>query len=136
LGRFVHATHCGYLCLNNTGVIVERAPDTVLGPDVAFYTGAKAMEELDWFFARTPPHLAVEVGSADDRFTGVDRRVMWFHKCGVQAVWFVDPDERAVTVHQAGATVCVLEEADELSGGEALPGFRCRVAEFFALPGR
>ena len=30
----------------------------------------------------------------------------------------------------------VLDEADELDGNDVLPDFRCRVAEFFAVPGK
>jgi hypothetical protein len=30
----------------------------------------------------------------------------------------------------------VLEASDELTGDDVLPGFACKVAEFFALPGQ
>lgn len=51
---------------------------------------------------------------------------------GSLAVWVVDPIARAVTVHEVGGVARRLGEEDELTGEPALPGFRCRVSEFFA----
>lgn len=38
-----------------------------------------------------------------------------------------------VVVHRAGSTV-TLAEGDTLAGGDAVPGFRCAVAELFPQP--
>src|SRR6185436_15149951 len=37
----------GYVCSNDTGVIVERDPDTVRGPDVLFFEDAAKVEEVE-----------------------------------------------------------------------------------------
>ena len=39
------------------------------------------------------------------------------------------PLERPVTIR-------IFEENEELTGGDVLPDFRCRVADLFALPGQ
>src|SRR5438105_8974717 len=47
LGNFAVARQRGYVCSNDTGVIVERAPDTVRGPDVLFFEDADTVEDVD-----------------------------------------------------------------------------------------
>ena len=50
-------------------------------------------------------------------------------------VWLVDPESRDVTVYRPGEEPYVLGEQDEITGENVLPEFRCRVADFFRLPG-
>ena len=38
LGEFVNARQLGYVVNNDSGVITEEDPDTVRGPDVAYYS--------------------------------------------------------------------------------------------------
>jgi Uma2 family endonuclease len=47
----------------------------------------------------------------------------------------VDYEERTVAVFRPNMTPDVFKENQELTGGEELPGFICRVADFFRLPG-
>jgi len=39
-----------------------------------------------------------------------------------------------VRVYQSGGPILRLTATEELTGGDVLPGFRCRVAELFELP--
>jgi Uma2 family endonuclease len=55
---------------------------------------------------------------------------------GIKIVWLIDPEARNVTVYRLGKDHYVLEETEELTGDDVLPDFRCKVAEFFALPGQ
>ena len=50
-------------------------------------------------------------------------------------VWLVDPEGRSVTVYRPGQLPQVVEEDEELTGGDVLPQFRCQVADIFFLPG-
>jgi Uma2 family endonuclease len=137
LGDFVYGRpYRGYLCSNNVGVVLERNPDTVLGPDVAYFHETETFDQISRFFAVKPPRLAVEVLSLEDSITRMNRRISRFLAFGVMVVWLVDPEERAVTVYRAGEPLFLLERADELTGGDVLPGFRCRVMDFFTLPGK
>jgi Uma2 family endonuclease len=79
--------------------------------------------------------LAVEVLSPDDRSGRMTRRVSQFLRKGIPLVWIVDPEGRDVTVHRPGREPYVLDEQDEITGEDVLPGFRCRVADLFRLPG-
>jgi Uma2 family endonuclease len=47
------------------------------------------------------------------------------------AVWVVNPPWRNVTVYRSPTDIQTLTENDELTGGDAVPGFRCRVGDIF-----
>ena len=125
----------GYVTCNDSGVILERDPDTVRGPDVAFYEDANTFTELHPKDGEVAPRVAVEVLSPNDRAGKVLRKINDYLRCGVGLVWVIDPEIRTVTVHRPGKAQVELDESQELTGEDVLPGFRCRVADFFALPG-
>jgi Uma2 family endonuclease len=125
----------GYVTSNDTGVILEREPDTVVGPDVAFYLDAKTFDELHPKWGEEPPVLAVEVLSPNDRMSKVNAKIADYLKNGVRVVWLLDPEEKHVTVYRPARAFEIIPEVGELAGGDDLPGFACRVADLFRLPG-
>ncbi len=135
LGNFTYQQGKGYLTGNDSGVILERNPDTVRGPDLAYYEDAQTFAELHPKYGEVPPRLAVEVLSPNDRLGRVIRRVMDYIHNGVDLVWLIDPEARNVSVYRPGKEPYVVEENQELTGEDVLPGFRCLVADFFRLPG-
>ena len=54
---------------------------------------------------------------------------------GWQQHWVLDPDALNVIVCQPGKEGKIVESAEELTGDDVLPDFRCRVVELFLLPG-
>lgn len=136
LGNYAAARRKGYVCSNDTGVVVERDPDTVRGPDVMFFEDAAVLDEVDEKYGDTPPLLAVEVLSPNDSMGKVQRRVREQFRFGTRLVWVLDPDACNVTVMRPGQESALFEETDELSGDDVLPDFRCKVAEIFHLPGQ
>lgn len=89
-------------------------------------------EELPRGPTRIAPDLAVEVVSPHDTFYEVENKLRDWQSAGVPLVWIVDPEKRVVTVHRLGIpNPTRLTECDEITGEEALPGFRCRVSQFF-----
>jgi Uma2 family endonuclease len=135
LGNFTFQQGKGYLTGNDSGVILERGPDTVRGPDVAYYEDADTFAELHPKYGEVPPRLAVEVLSPSDRLGKVMRKIMDYLHAGVGLVWLIDPETRNVTVHRPGKEPYVVEENQELTGEDVLPDFRCAVADIFRLPG-
>lgn len=125
----------GYVTCNDSGVILERDPDTVRGPDIALYEDANTFAELHPKYGEVPPRVAVEVLSPNDRAGKVLRKINDYLRCGVGLVWVVDPEIRTVTVHRPGKAQVELDESQELTGEDVLPDFRCRIADFFTLPG-
>jgi Uma2 family endonuclease len=79
-----------------------------------------------------PADLVVEVLSPNDHIYDVNKKVELYLACGFRLVWVVDPEVRIVYVHRADGSVTKLHENDEITGEGALPGFRLKVAEFFA----
>jgi Uma2 family endonuclease len=137
LRNYAVARKKGYVCSNDTGVVVARNPDTVRGPDVlVFEDDPDSGGEVEEKYGTSPPLLAVEVLSPNDTYGKVMRRVQEQFHFGTKLVWVLDPDARNVIVHAPGGVDRVVEEAEELNGNGILPDFRCRVAEFFVLPGR
>jgi Uma2 family endonuclease len=135
LANFVWERNRGYVTSNDSGVILERDPDTVRGPDVAVYEDAQTFEELHPKYGEVPPLLAIEVLSPGDRVNKVLRKIADYLTNGVRLVWLIDPEERTVTVHAPGRPPIPLDSGGELSGEEVLPGFRCRIADLFLIPG-
>jgi Uma2 family endonuclease len=135
LNGYVRQQRKGYVCVNDTGLILERDPDTVRGPDLMLYLEQRRYDDLNPKYSEQPPTLVVEVLSPNDHFQKVMRRVDRFLARGTRLVWVVDPDSRGVTVCKAGEFPRPLEGDDELVGGDVLPDFRCRVADFFYMPG-
>jgi Uma2 family endonuclease len=136
LGNFAVQRKKGYVCSNDTGVIVERNPDTVRGPDVLFFEDVAKAEEIEEKYGETPPLLAVEVLSPNDTYIKVRRRILEQIAFGTKMVWVLDPDARNVMIHHPGDIDRTAEEGQELTGNDVLPDFRCRVADFFTLPGQ
>jgi Uma2 family endonuclease len=126
----------GHVISNDTGLIVERGPDTVRGVDVMFIDESTPFERIPRTYVESVPALAVEVRSPDDRPNQMHRRVAQYLARGVPLVWVVDPEDQSVAVHRPGELPLVAEGDDELVGYDALPDFACKVADLFALPGQ
>jgi Uma2 family endonuclease len=135
LAGYVRQQRKGYVTCNDAGVILERDPDTVRGPDAALYEDATKFEELHPQYGEIPPRLAVEVLSPNDRVGRVMRKITDYLRSGVGLVWLVDPEARNVTVYRPDKQPYVVEEIQELTGEDVLPDLRCRVADFFFMPG-
>jgi Uma2 family endonuclease len=78
------------------------------------------------------PNLAVEVLSEGNTRREMERKLKEYFLAGVELVWFVDPEERTVTVYTSPDESETLSEKGTLSGGAVLPGFAVPVAELFA----
>ncbi len=50
---------------------------------------------------------------------------------GVSLVWIIEPELRIIDVYRKNGVNSRLRETDELLGEDILPGFGCKVAEFF-----
>ena len=103
------------------------------GPDVSFVRSERlaaiTKPEKHIPFA---PDLAVEVLSPNDRDDEVEEKIQTWLKAGSLLVWLVDPESRTVVVYRPGAEPVTLREDQQIDGGDVIPGFHCRVADFFA----
>jgi Uma2 family endonuclease len=137
LMQFAFRRGKGRVVSNDTGLVVQRAPDTVRGPDVMFFDDSQPLSQLSRSFATQLPALVVEVLSPSDQWSKLQRRLKQYRDRGVPLIWVIDPEDRTVTAYQTANPIeQLLEETDELTGNSVLPDFRCRVADLFAVPGQ
>lgn len=134
LSTFVRQRGDLYLCSNDTGVQVEEDPDTVRGPDISVFAGQIDLDE-DYGYKGDPPLLCVDVVSPSDRVNQIAERVADLLNGGVRLVWVVDPAARDVSIHRPGAVARRLQGAAEITGEDVLPGFACKISDFFASSG-
>jgi Uma2 family endonuclease len=133
LETFARKKKKGYVVSNDSGVILERNPDTVRGPDIAYYEDVQHFADLPEKWGDTTPRLAVEVLSPNDSASYLTQKIQDYLDNGVEVVWVIDPDTKTVGVYSKTG-VQSFTEKQTLTGGEVLPGFRVKVAELFVLP--
>ncbi len=119
---------------SGVGVRLQRNPDTVREPDLAFISAERLpLDERVTGYYEIPPDLVVEVVSPNDSYGSVhDKACMWL-RYGVRLVWVVNPQFRSVEVHSEGPSLLRLTENDTLDGSDVLPGFTCTVSDLFDL---
>ena len=134
LGNFVKRQKLGRLAASDVGVRLQRNPDTVREPDLAFISAERLpLDERVTGYYEIPPDLVVEIMSPNDSYGSVnDKACMWL-SYGVPIVWVVIPQFRSVEVHSPGPSLLKLTENDTLDGEDVLPGFSCTVSELFDL---
>ena len=134
LGSVIYPQRLGSITASDSGVLLERDPDTVREPDIGYFSVEKMpIGDDSEGYADVIPDLVVEIVSPSDSWQSVhDKALMWL-SYGVQLVWVGFPDERMVDVYPTGGAMFTLTEDDTLDGGDVLPGFSCRVSEIFDI---
>ena len=132
LATFVKPQRLGSLVASDSGVWLERDPDTVREPDIAFTSAEKIPLDANIpGYAEVVPDLVVEIVSPSDSRREVhDKAVMWLSH-GARLAWVVHPDTRTVDVHRADGEVSTVGPDGDLDGGEVLPGFSCSLSDIF-----
>jgi Uma2 family endonuclease len=132
LGPYVRSRKLGRVFVGDPGFILERNPDTVRAPDVAFMTHERlAPTGVPTGYFRGVPDLAVEVISPNDRYTQVAEKIAEWLAHGVRLVFVVDPRRQTVDVHRPGQPIRTLGMDDMLEGEDVVPGWSMAVRELF-----
>ncbi|HVA23529.1 MAG TPA: Uma2 family endonuclease [Chloroflexota bacterium] len=115
----------------DAGVILERDPDTVRGPDVSFVRkGRISAEQARRGFVELAPDLAVEVKSPNDTWASQVAKAQEYLAKGTALVLLVRPDEYA-EVHRPGQQPLRLGLDDIFTAEDVLPGFAAPIRDFF-----
>ena len=77
------------------------------------------------------PDLAIEVRSKNDRWSEILEKVAGYLRYGSPLVWVIDPKKQDVVVFRHNTEPATLTLADELNGGDVVPGFRFPVIRLF-----
>jgi Uma2 family endonuclease len=107
---------------NDAGVMLERDPDTVRGPDVAVYLTAELPPRPWTSYFTVPPVLAAEIASPSDRLVDIEEKIADYIRAGVKLIWYIFPQTRSVWVDGINRERAVLTENDVLDASDILPG--------------
>ena len=134
VGAVVLPGRLGHLFGSDAGVRLDRGPDTVREPDLAFISAARLpLDAQVPGYAEIVPDLVVEIVSPSDRPVAVhDKAQMWL-RYGVRLVWVVNPETRTIITMPADGPDRTLYEDDTLDGGAVIPNFSCPVRDVFDL---
>jgi Uma2 family endonuclease len=132
LEGWARQSDAGTVTCNDSAVLVGEEPGTVRGSDVVFVRWESLPDRtLPAGAFRTAPELVVEVLSPSDQWSKFETKLDDYLAAGVQEIWVVSVDERCVWVYRPGQPHRRLGAADALTSSEVLPGFSCRVVDFF-----
>jgi Uma2 family endonuclease len=124
--------HRGRVLSNETGLIVARNPDTVRAADVVYFSyGRLPRESKAEGFTAVPPGLAAEVVGRQG-WGETLQKIGEYLQMGVDRVWVIDPRSRRVHIYRSDHEPLVLGATDTLADEDILPGFHCKVEDFFA----
>ena len=132
LNRHVREHELGKIWAAETGFLLERKPDTVRAPDIAFIATHRVGEAQTPTFIPIPPDLAVEVNSPHDVVGEVAAKVEWWLAHGTALVWVVDLRSRTVTKYHPDGSARVVHINETLTGDDVLPGFELPLAKLFS----
>ncbi len=122
----------GRVLINDSGVITSRDPDSVRGPDVAFYSYARLPKgRLANEYPRHPPEAVFEVRSPTDRSADMLAKAAEFLAAGVTMVCIVDPKTQTVAVHHADCATVTLSGDEILQLPPPLDGLSVPVKSLF-----
>ncbi len=132
LQRYLDDHPLGRIVSNNAAVITERDPDTVRGPDVAYYSYARVLKgPLPLGYLHVPPELVFEVRSPSDRWRDILRKVAEYFEAGIAVVCVLDEENLSANVFSAELNPRVVGPDQELNLPEVLADFRVLARRFF-----
>jgi Uma2 family endonuclease len=134
LDAFVQSRKIGRVLGGDSGVITRMNPDSLRGADVAYLSFARAPRGslAGKTYFTVAPELVFEVLSPFDRWSDVLEKIAEYLHAGVVAVCVANPDDRTVQIFTSDAPAKKLKGEEILEVPNVLPGFQCRVDEFFA----
>jgi Uma2 family endonuclease len=136
IGSAIHAfaapRKLGQVVTCDTWFVLQRDPDTVRGPDVAFVCQKRCenLGNVDAPFDGAPD-LAVEVISPSQTKASVARKVRDYQQAGTGVIWLVDARARVITILD-GQSSRRLGPGDTLTCPEFLPGFSLPTDDIFS----
>lgn len=132
IGTFADDHNLGEFVGNDSGVITERGPDSVRGPDLAYYSfGLIARGEVITGYPVVKPELVVEVRSPSDRWPKILQKVGEYLDAGTLVVCVLDPKTVSAHLYRADGAPQILGPDDEFTVPEILPGLNVPVRKFF-----
>ena len=132
LGNYAEDHDVGHVLNNDAGVITERGPDSVRGPDVSFYSFARLPKgPIQEDYPAVAPDLVFEVLSPHDRWPKVLAKVVEYLDAGVTVVGVLDPERLTLHLYEGDEPVRILVSDDVFKVPGLLSDFQVVVGRFF-----
>lgn len=131
LTQFVKEHGVGRVVGGDAGFVTQRDPDTVRGPDLAFYSYQRIPAgPLPKGYWPASPELVIEIRSETDRWKDILQKVAEYLSANVLTVAVIDPGRQQVHLYSDRETA-VLNASDLLTFPDILPGFKVAVGSLF-----
>jgi Uma2 family endonuclease len=131
IGDHVEQHDLGETYAAETGFVLQRNPDTVRAPDVAFVSKSKLVRLVDESgYLPVAPDLIAEVLSPNDRASDVEEKVLAWLAAGVVSVLVVDPQNKLIRDYRSVHEIRTHTEGS-IDLTEVIPGFYLDVSDLF-----
>ena len=130
VGNYAHSNRHGVVRSGDPGYWLERDPDTVRAPDVAWFAPGRLTRGRRGY-PEMAPDLAIEVKSPSNSWPEITAKAQMWLCYGSREAWVGDPETVTVRIYRPNAAPVVLGADDVLEGGELLPGFSITVRDLF-----
>lgn len=122
--------HPGYVGVE-VAFLLARKPDLVRLPDVCYVGPEKLRAGIPEKYWEIAPDLAVEVISPSETWDDVQQKVEEYLMAGTPMVWTVHSRTQRVVVYTPDSVARTYRAEERLEFPQLLPGFRCKVGDFF-----
>ena len=129
-GKFIEDEDLGTAFGAETGFKLKRDPDTVRAADFS-YVSKNRLKSPPEGYPELAPDLVAEVVSPHDKASDLQRKISQYLEAGSKVVLVFYPGTRTIMIYRSLSDVTTLGEKDELIIKDILPGFKCKVKEFF-----
>ena len=131
---YVRPRRMGRVGGTDSGILLERNPDTVREPDIYYISAAKLPLDLQVSgYFDVVPDMVAEIFSPSDRPRDFDAKIQMWLDFGVRMVLAIYPQSRTITARQPSRPPVTLGYNDTLDGGDVIPGFQCPMRDIFDL---
>lgn len=132
LGQYAKQ-HPGWsVSAGDSGTKLARNPDRLRGPDIGMVRSEREPKGkgVDGWLEGAPD-IVIEVIGDGQSFSELAKKALEYLAAGAKIVWVLDPEPQTIVLFVPPNQVQILGRDELLGGGDVLPGFSCRVAEFF-----
>lgn len=131
--NYVSDNDLGEIQTREVGFVLKADPLTLRCPDVAFISNERLVDVDDDGFFHIAPDLAVEIVSDSNSTKEIREKTAEYFEAGSKLVWWVYPETKEVQVYRLANPTepQTLKGDNEISGEEVIPGFSCKVRQFF-----
>ena len=129
--QYTFDTNYGSTSTGEPGYRLDRDPDTVRAPDVAWFSPDRMPAPGTEGYPEVAPDFVVEVKSPSNSNPEMAAKARMWLSYGSRMAVVADPRNSTFTLYLPDSEPIALSEDDVFSGGDVMPGFFSPVWRFF-----